>query len=495
MVLATKGTVGESNTAWAQGGVAAALDLEEDSAFAHFTDTLAAGAGLCDERAAAVVAAEAPERVEELRRMGVPFDLTVGGGLELTREAAHSRARVAHSADATGHAIATTLIARTLRHPHVTLLERATAMQLRVDGGVCRGALLLSDGAPLIVSARSATVLATGGCGRIFARTTNPPAATGDGLSLALRVGARLADLEFVQFHPTALALEGAPAMLVSEAARGEGAILTDLCGRRFCFDEDPRGELAPRDVVARAIWHELQKRSSHHVLLDMRPIGSPDMVRMRFPNIAEACARYGIDIGDAPIPVSPAAHYHMGGIVSDLWGRTSVPSLYALGECACTGLHGANRLASNSLAECLVFASRAAEDIGAMQSPPEKSTSLAGYHPSDAIFAPEHRHAIADTMWQAAGVERDGPSLTTAASSLSNWPTPGAPLASESLEGHALLTAARLIAESALLREESRGSHFRRDFPKRDDSRWQQRIVWDSKGHSLQPIAGLRER
>jgi len=491
VLLATKGTIGESNTAWAQGGVAAALDLEEDSALAHFTDTLAAGAGLCDERAAAVVAAEAPARVEELRRMGVPFDLAVGGGLELTREAAHSRARIAHSADATGRAIASTLIARCLRHPNVTLLERASAMQLGLDGGVCHGALLLVDRGVAIVQAGAATVLATGGCGRVFARTTNPPAATGDGLALALPLGAVLADLEFVQFHPTALALENAPALLVSEAARGEGAILIDLAGRRFCFDEDARGELAPRDIVARAIWHKLQADSIAHVLLDLRPVGSPHAVRMRFPNIAEACARYGIDIGTDPIPVSPAAHYHMGGIVSDLWGRTSVPSLYALGECACTGLHGANRLASNSLAECLVFASRAAEHIGGL--PPNAATpaghAVAGFHFSYAVDVPAERGAISETMWRSAGVERDAAGLKLAADSLSDWPTGGAPLTPQALEGRSLLTAARLIARSALLREESRGSHFRRDFPSRDDAQWRRRIAWERRGHTWRSV------
>ncbi|MDQ6825131.1 MAG: FAD-dependent oxidoreductase, partial [Candidatus Eremiobacteraeota bacterium] len=301
VALVTKGTIDDSNTAWAQGGVAAALDLEEDSAATHLSDTVAVGAGLCDERAAAIVAAEAPQRVEELHRLGVAFDLNLGGRLELTREAAHSHARVAHAADATGRAITSTLIARASRHPNLTLFERATAVELVVRDGRCQGAWIICNGAPTALLARAATALATGGIGRVFARTTNPPSATADGLYLALSSGARLADLEFVQFHPTALAVAGAPALLVSEAARGEGGVLIDGRGRRFCFDHDRRGELAPRDVVARAIWHQLRARPNEEVRLDLRPIGTPEKIRTRYPNIAAACSQFDIDIGTTP--------------------------------------------------------------------------------------------------------------------------------------------------------------------------------------------------
>lgn len=487
VALATKGTIEESNTAWAQGGVAAALDLEEDSPLAHFQDTLVAGAGLCDERAAAIVAAEAPQRVEDLLRLGVAFDLGTGGGLDLTREAAHSARRVAHAADATGRAISNTLAARALRHPNISVLERSVAVELIVDAERCRGAWLLVDGRLVSVIASAATALATGGSGRIFARTTNPPGATADGLQLALAAGARLADVEFTQFHPTALAVSGAPALLVSEAARGEGGVVIDAKGRRFCFDADPRGELAPRDVVARAIFRQLQKDPAGGVWLDLEPIGSPEAIRARFPNIAAACARFGIDIGASPIPVSPAAHYHMGGILTDLWGRTAVDSLYAVGECACTGLHGANRLASNSLAECLVFASRAAEDIA--------KTATSGFDAEPATSPPayveacEHVDDIRAVTWGAAGLIRDGSGLTTAVDRLDAMPLVRRPLDRSALEARAIMTAASRVARAALIREESRGSHFRSDFFERDDARWRARIVWNVSGHMLLPV------
>lgn len=488
VALATKGTIEESNTAWAQGGVAAALDLEEDSPTAHFQDTIAAGAGLCDEQAAAIVAAEAPQRVDELQRLGVAFDIETGGGLDLTKEAAHSAARVAHAADATGRAISHTLAARALRHPNISVLERSVAVEMIVAEGECHGAWLLVDGRLVPVLASAATALATGGSGRIFSRTTNPPGATADGLHLALHAGARLADLEFVQFHPTALAHPGAPALLISEAVRGEGAVLVDARGRRFCFDDDARGELAPRDVVARAIYRQLQADPAGGAYLDLSPVGSPEAVRTRFPNIAAACARFGLDIGSAKIPVAPAAHYHMGGILTDLWGRTAVDALYAVGECACTGLHGANRLASNSLAECLVFASRAAEDI-AREARPQFSREHATPPPAY-VEAPEVVEPIAATDWNAAGLIRDGITLKDAEAALRTIPLVRRPLDRPALEARSVLTAAGLLLSSARIRQESRGSHFRSDFPERDDARWRARIVWSRHGHELLPVS-----
>jgi L-aspartate oxidase len=487
VALATKGTIEESNTAWAQGGVAAALDLEEDSPAAHYQDTIDAGAGLCDERAAAVVASEAPQRVDELLRLGVAFDFGMGGALDLTREAAHSAARVAHAADATGRAISNTLAARALRHPNLTVLERSVAVELIVHDGVCRGAWLLVDGRMVPVLAGAATALATGGSGRIFSRTTNPPGATADGLHLALHAGARLSDIEFVQFHPTALALTGAPALLVSEAARGEGGILVDGQGRRFCFDDDPRGELAPRDVVARAIFRVVSSDPAGGARLDLSPIGSPDAIRARFPNIAAACARFGIDIGTTPIPVAPAAHYHMGGIMTDLWGRTAVGSLYAVGECACTGLHGANRLASNSLAECLVFASRAAEDI-AREASPHFEEDWATPPPAF-VDAPAGSEAVAAIDWSAAGLLRDGRGLSTALDALLALPQTRRPVDRAALEARSVLTAATHLVRAARMREESRGSHYRLDFPDRDDARWRVRIAWNAYGSELVPV------
>ncbi|HVA36468.1 MAG TPA: L-aspartate oxidase [Candidatus Dormibacteraeota bacterium] len=489
VALATKGSIEESNTAWAQGGVAAALDLEEDSPAAHLSDTLAAGAGLCDVEAAEVVAAEAPRRVEELRAMGVAFDATLAGALELTREAAHSHARVAHAADATGRAISHTLAGRVMAHPNVTLLERATAIELIVVAGACRGAWILVGDAPTPVLASRAVGLATGGSGRLFARTTNPPGATADGLALALAAGARLADVEFVQFHPTALALAGAPALLVSEAARGEGGIIVDGHGRRFCYESDPRGELAPRDVVARAIFRHLLR--GEQALLDLRPIGPPERVRARFPNIAAACAGFGIDIGAQPIPVSPAAHYHMGGIRTDLWGRTGVERLFAVGECACTGLHGANRLASNSLAECLVFAARAAEAIGDTKTAPQQGE--AGAAPAGAIAAPAGIDGIAALLWEHVGLERERAGLTRACAAIDALERAPRRMERAALEARSALAVARTIARAALLREESRGSHYRVDFPERDDAHWRRRIVWSASGQVYEPLTAER--
>lgn len=486
VAIATKGTIEESNTAWAQGGVAASLDLEEDSAAAHLADTLAAGAGLVDEAAAALVAAEAPKRIQELRELGVAFNLDVRGGLALTREAAHSHARTVFSEDATGRAISTTLAQKALHHPNVTVVERATAIALIVREGIALGAWVhAADRAEPIV-ARFATALATGGVGQVYERTTNPPGATGDGLWLARQAGAALADVEFVQFHPTALAVDGAPALLVSEAARGEGGILINSAGERFCFAADARGELAPRDVVARAIYREMQ-RSGSGVWLDLRPIGTPKHIRTRFPNIAAACARFGVDIGTEPIPVGPAAHYHMGGIVTDLCGRTGVRSLYAVGECACTGLHGANRLAGNSLAECLVFACRVADDISGTAAH-EQEPSL-GDAP-DAIPAPDGMARLRWLMWEGASVVRDGSQLRSLLEKLGSWPITPRPLSREGLEARSLLAAARVIAQAALIREESRGAHYRTDFPARDDAHWLVRIVWDAGGHRIVPIA-----
>jgi len=487
VVICTKGTIEESNTAWAQGGVAAALDTEEDSPAAHFADTIAAGAGLCDERAAAIVAAEAPVRVDELFRLGVTFDLEQGGALDLTREAAHSTARVAHAADATGRAISSMLSSRAMRHPNITVLERATAVELIVRSGACFGAWVLADSRLVPVLAGAATALATGGSGRVFTRTTNPPGATADGLALAISTGAQLADVEFVQFHPTALALAGAPALLISEAVRGEGAILVDGQGRRFCFDDDPRGELAPRDVVARAIFRQLRKDPAGGVRLDLSPIGPPDAIRSRFPNIAAACARFGLDIGSAPIPVAPAAHYHMGGVRTDLWGRTALDGLYAAGECACTGLHGANRLASNSLAECLVFGSRAAEDIAGVGQ--ARFADGDATPPPAFVEAPEQSDAVTAATSAGAGLERNANDLTAAIATLERIPLARRPIDRPALEARSIRTASSYILRSALMREESRGSHYRSDFPERDDMRWRARILWSLRGSELLPV------
>ncbi|MDQ6781461.1 MAG: L-aspartate oxidase, partial [Candidatus Eremiobacteraeota bacterium] len=488
VTIATKGTIEESNTAWAQGGVAASLDLEEDSTASHLADTLAAGAGLVNEAAAELIAAEAPRRIAELQKLGVAFNLGLNGDLALTREAAHSHARTVFSGDATGRAISTTLAQRALHHPRVRVLERAIVQQLIVDDDRCAGAWVLVDGTEVAVRAR-ATALATGGIGQVYARTTNPAGATGDGLKLAIDAGAALADIEFVQFHPTALAIAGAPALLVSEAARGEGGILINDAGERFCQGVDPRSELAPRDVVARAIFQQIHESPQSNVWLDLRPIGTAGHIRERFPNIAAACARFGVDIGTMPIPVAPAAHYHMGGVWTDLSGRTALAALYAVGECACTGLHGANRLAGNSLAECLVMASRAAEDMQSLaHSAPAAARDDANLAPVvETLAEPD---ALRTLMWQAASVERNGPQLSTLVERLTSWPLALAAPSRHALECAALLNVARYIAAAASIRCESRGAHYRIDFPRRDDVRWRVRILWSHAGEREEPVA-----
>ncbi|HZV79944.1 MAG TPA: L-aspartate oxidase [Candidatus Binatus sp.] len=484
VVLATKGTLQESNTAWAQGGVAAALNLEDDSPAAHAADTIAAGAGLVNDAAAELVAREAPQRVEELQSLGVAFTIDLHGGLALTREAAHSHARVAFAADHTGQAIATTLADKVGAHPNITVVERACAVELAGGPEGCRGAWLIADNRLLGVAA-GATALATGGSGQLFSRTTNPPGATADGLALALAAGAKLADLEFVQFHPTALAVAGAPALLISEAARGEGAIVVDGAGERFLFQTDARGELAPRDIVARAIFRKLQ--SGGVAFLDLRPVGTPDVIRTRFPNIAAACSRFGIDIATAPIPIAPAAHYHMGGVATDLWGRTSVPRLYAIGECACTGLHGANRLASNSLAECLVFAARAADDIESILH--DEFSGAPFSSPPAFLEAPGDVAHLQAAMWRSAGIEREAAGLQSLLASIAAEGLDRQLIGRPALEARALWQASQYVARSALIREESRGSHYRTDFPERDDAHWLVHIIWDRAGSAIAPL------
>jgi len=492
VALATKGTLQESNTAWAQGGVAAALNLEEDSPAAHVADTIAAGAGLCDVEAAEVVAREAPARVDELARLGVAFTLSLDGGLALTREAAHSHARVAFASDHTGQAISSTLADKVRASAGVTVHERVTAVSPIVSGKRCRGMWFVRQDAVFPVVAGD-TALATGGVGRVFARTTNPPGATGDGMLLAGEAGAEISDVEFVQFHPTALAVSGAPALLITETARGEGGIVVDARGRRFCFDDDPRGELSSRDVVARSIFKRVQR--GDEVFLDLRPIGSPDAIRARFPHIEAACARFGLDIATQPIPIAPAAHYHMGGVRTDLQGRTTVQGLYAIGEVACTGLHGANRLASNSLAECLVFAARAADDIAGRNDRPQ--TRSAG--PPDATAAepesikrPADASAIAAAMWDAAGIERDAKGLSRLTSFLSSDRLESARLTRNAVEARSVWQTARLIARAALLREESRGSHYRVDFPDRDDAQWLAHIVFERESPRISRLRAV---
>ncbi|HIK44588.1 MAG TPA: L-aspartate oxidase, partial [Leptolyngbyaceae cyanobacterium M65_K2018_010] len=426
--LITKDSLSLSASDWAQGGIAAALGAD-DAVALHVEDTLRAGAGLCDRTVVEYLATHAAPCIQRLVDLGVAFDRS-DGELAMTLEAAHSRKRVLHAADATGRAIVSILAEAVLQRPNIQVYEATLALDLWIEQGRCRG-VLVAEGAHLRWRSAQATVLATGGGGQVYAQTTNPAASTGDGVAMVWRAGGQLRDLEFFQFHPTALAQPGAPPFLISEAVRGEGAHLVDSNGDRFAQDYHPDGELAPRDVVSRAIFHHLQKTGDHQVWLDMRPI-PPDRLQYRFPNILQVCRQWGCDPLTQPVPVAPAAHYWMGGITTDLQSQTSIPGLYAVGENASTGVHGANRLASNSLLECLVFGAELAHlplQPGATPSPrridsisnpraipagPDPAESLAMLH--------QRRLQLTQLMWEAAAISRHQGGLEQAIATLQNW-------------------------------------------------------------------------
>ena len=398
----------------AQGGIAAAVG-PDDSPELHYEDTMAAGRGLCDPRAVRLMVEAAPAQVAELAAWGVEFDRD-GERVDLHQEAAHSRARVLHAGgDATGAAIERALVSR-LRETDVTVVEDHVVTHLVRDGAGCVGVDLcdLASGARLRVGAR-AVILATGGAAALWRHTTNPAGSTGDGVALAYEAGSDLADLEFLQFHPTVLALAGAPAFLISEAVRGEGARVVDADGRRFLLDADPRGELAPRDVVARAIWEEMARSGSTSVFLDCRGVG--ERLAERFPTVVDTCRRHGVDPVERPIPIAPAAHYTIGGVVTDVDGATTVPGLYACGEVARTGVHGANRLASNSLIEGLVFGRRAADAAvaGLADRPPGAVDRAARGGRGDPARRRRREQELRELMWSACGISRTGPALAAA--------------------------------------------------------------------------------
>ena len=459
MVL-TKRSLFDSATAYAQGGIAAALGAG-DSPELHRKDTLAAGAALCDAEAVEVLVEEGPARVRELHTAGADFDLEPGGEFKLGREAAHSRRRIVHAhGDQTGAEVARTLIERVRESRRIDVLERTRVLDLIVSDGVCRGIRAMRAGVPIEIIA-DATVLATGGCGQVYKYTTNPQVATGDGYAIAHRAGVKLADMEFVQFHPTALETSENPLALISEAVRGEGAVLLNDAGVRFMVKRHKLAELAPRDVVAREIFREGANGS--RVWLDARNLGTS--FRKRFPGIFALCKARGIDPSKHLVPVIPAAHYMMGGIVTDLIGRSSLSRLYACGEVSRTGVHGANRLASNSLLEGLVFAERVARDMiatpamkgiprkKAWDSPPLEDRGAAQVAADD----------VRSVMWEHAGINRTAKGLRACIALLSGIEKR---LPVGATEEANLIDTARLITEAALMRRESRGGHFRSDFP-----------------------------
>lgn len=475
VTVLTKDRTDESNTEYAQGGIAVALS-EEDEVSLHEEDTLNAGAGLCDERSVRVMVEEGPGYIQELIDWGTEFDRE-GGRLVFTREAAHSRRRILHAhGDSTGREIVRALIARARAEREIAFVAHAATESLLVVDERVRGVRYLD---PLVRAPRElwsrAVVLASGGAGQIFLHTTNPPVATGDGMAMAYAAGAELADMEFVQFHPTALNIEGAPRFLLSEAMRGEGGVLRNAEGERFMLRYNERAELAPRDVVSRSIAVEMQRTATRTVYLDMTGLNAR-FVRRRFPNIYETCLRYGLDITTDLVPVSPASHYSMGGVRTDLEGRTTLSGLYAAGEVACTGVHGANRLASNSLLEGLVFGARAgraaAQDHASASSiaqsdaaEDEREESGESYSGDIALAV---RKRVKRLMWERVGIIRSRETVKRALWEFEQIAR--APLARASRN---FLNVATLITRSALWREESRGAHYRTDFPERDDEHW----------------------
>jgi L-aspartate oxidase len=460
VLLLTKRSLFDSATAYAQGGIAAALGAG-DSPTLHRQDTLAAGAALCDAAAVQVLVEEGPARVRELQTAGAEFDLDPKGQLLLGREAAHSTNRIVHAhGDQTGAEVARTLIARVRASKRIKVLERARVLDLIVSRGACVGVRASVKGKAVDILAEG-TVLATGGCGQVYRYTTNPVVATGDGFAIAHRAGVTLADMEFVQFHPTALDTPENPLALISEAVRGEGAVLVNERGERFMLAVHKDAELAPRDVVARAIFRE-QKRS--RVYLDARALGRGFV--KRFPGIFALCAARGIDPRKDLIPVTPAAHYMMGGVVTDLNGRSNLPRLYAVGEIARTGVHGANRLASNSLLEGLVFAERVARDLAGVAPLKQRVGSRAWTVPvlADRGAAQVAADRVRAVMWENAGIARTAAGLQKAVSELREIEARLPVGATEELN---LVQTARLIVEGAVKRKESRGGHYRSDFPR----------------------------
>lgn len=491
VLMITKKSLLESNTRYAQGGIAAVI-AEDDSPVYHLQDTLAAGAGLCRSEAVEVLVNEGPDGVRELIRLGTLFDQE-NGELALTQEGAHSHRRILHAnGDATGYEIVRALAVEVHEHSGIDVWDEHFVVDLITDHGECIGALILKeDGSKVFVKAK-ATVLCSGGAGQLYRYTTNPDVATADGVAMAYRAGAVVRDMEFIQFHPTSLCYPGAPRFLISEAVRGEGAFLRNVKGERFMEKYHTQLELAPRDIVARAIVSEMELTNSTFVYLDITH-EQPEMVKHRFPTIYETCMRYGLDLTTDWIPVAPAAHYMMGGVKTDLSGESSIARLFACGEVSSTGVHGANRLASNSLSEAIVFGRRIVERIHSLPSLHEslgidvKSLSLDNksisgekeQRPSEPIS--ERRLRLQKMMVRQVGLRRNGKSLQQAKDKLQQELSffDQRLTQREELEYANLLTCAWLVTSGALHREESRGAHYREDFPARDDAVWQK--------HSLQ--------
>jgi len=485
VLILTKGSPAEGSSIYAQGGVAVAS--EEDDIALHRDDTLRAGKGLCREAAVQVLVEEGPARIQELIRWGACFD-KAGEGYAFAREAAHSRDRIMRAGgDATGTEMVRVLLAQARSLPQIAWRDHHFTVDLLKDGkGRCNGALVLNEstGAVRQVKAR-VVVLSTGGAGQIYARTTNPSVATGDGVAMAYRAGAIVEDMEFVQFHPTALYLPATPQFLLSEAMRGEGGILRNIAGEAFMKRYHEMAEMAPRDIVSRAIWNEMVATSARHVYLDVTHL-NPVFIRERFPTIYATCLRYDVDITEEMIPVSPSAHFMMGGVWTDTHGATSVPGLFAAGEVACSGVHGANRLASNSLLEGLVFGARAAEAAVAYaggMAPLRDGSKVrreetGAESRSDQLAMEKLLNSLRRLMWSKVGIIRNREGLLSSITQLEKWEErlQGRCQTRRELEIQNMVTVGRIVAMAALQRAHSLGAHFRSDFPE-ELSGWDRHI------------------
>jgi L-aspartate oxidase len=484
VALVTKKERSESNTNYAQGGIAAAVGATDSWEF-HYQDTLVAGAGLCHHDAVEALVKEGPDLIKWLQTQGANFDVTDGPDPHflLGREGGHRQNRIVHHADKTGWESERTLLSSLKSRPNITVFEHFFALDLAITEGECIGVHLLDTHSGQIVQfGAKAVALATGGCGQAYLYTTNPPIATGDGVAMARRAGATIANMEFIQFHPTTLYHNEARSFLISEAVRGEGGLLIRKNGERFMDAYHSMAELAPRDIVARAIDAELKEHNEECVYLDITHLAS-DFIQKRFPSIYKRCLSVGLDITKEPIPVVPAAHYSCGGVVTDLNGRTNLPRLYACGEVSCTGVHGANRLASNSLLEALVFGERAAKDaLNWLQKPaPVKATPLpqASAHKIDNTAVFKFRKQIQEIMWSQVGIVRTNERLVQAQRELDALAIEALPLlqsptpTADSAEIRNLFDVANMIIECAINRKESRGLHYTLDYPDKDDERF----------------------
>ncbi|HEV3079191.1 MAG TPA: L-aspartate oxidase [Gemmataceae bacterium] len=484
VLVVTKDAIQQSNSSYAQGGIAGVMS-PEDRFENHIEDTLTAGAGLCDQNIVELVVREAPQQISDLIRWGTHFD-EEGGQIALTREGGHSHRRIVHAlGDATGHEVMRAIIERARQAPNIMLWDRTFTIDLLTHEGICVGAIVdRPRGDRLLIWARQ-TILASGGVGMVYRETTNPPVATGDGMAAAYRAGAELRDMEFMQFHPTVLYVAGFSRYLISEAVRGEGAYLRDKDGVRFMLAEDPRAELAPRDVVAQAIFRCMERTQHPNVYLDLSHLDAK-LIRHRFPGIDKVCRSFGLDITRDRIPVRPGAHYMIGGVTVDAQGRTTVPGLWAAGEVTSTGLHGANRLASNSLLEGLVFGASCGRGAAqaAARMPETLTVPPLRYHleptAKEALDVADVTNALRSLMVRRMGIVRDRSGLLEAEQTVTFWCRYALAHhlgARAGWELQNLLTVARLMIWAALEREESRGVHFRSDFSQRDDPRWRRHL------------------